>query len=148
MKVILLKDVRGMGMHGAIKDVADGYALNKLFPQKLAEAATPERIKQIEAQVAARAAEREQEDKQLDTKVASLRGKIVSIPSRATEKGGLFKSITATDVAKAIRAEHSLEIPEDSITIAEPIKTVGEHVVMLQSKSNKVELGVAVTASL
>lgn len=148
MKVILLKDVRGVGMHGTVKDVADGYALNKLFPQKLAEPATDERIKQIEASAAAREAQKQEEEKQLDSKVASLRGKIVSLASRATEKGGLFKSVTPADIAKAIRAEHSLEIPEDAIHIADPIKTIGEHVVLLQSKSNKIELGVAVTPAL
>ncbi len=37
MKVILLKDVRGVGMHGEVKNVADGYAINKLFPSKMAE---------------------------------------------------------------------------------------------------------------
>lgn len=145
MKVILLKDVRGVGHHGEIKHVADGYAINKLFPTKLAEPATEEKMKQIEAQKAQAEAARAKEEAELDTKVLALRGKKVSIAARATEKGGLFKSITEHDVAKAIRAEHSLEIPEDTIGIAEPIKTVGEHMVSLKSKNYKAEFGVVVT---
>lgn len=148
MKVILLKDVRGVGQHGDVKDVADGYAINKLFPQKLAEVATPDKVAQLEAQAAARAAARQKEEEQLDAKVASLRGKTVSIQARATDKGGLFKSVAVADIAKAIRAEHSLEVPDDAIVITEPIKTLGEHIVQLKGASAKADLGVVVTATI
>ncbi len=148
MKVILLKDVRGVGMHGEIKNVADGYALNGLFPKKLAEPATEEKIKQIEDKKAEREAQVAKEAEQLDNKVAQLRGKKVSISSRATEKGGLFKAVHEADVAKAILGEHALAIPEDAISFPSAIKTVGEHVVLLSSKSQKAELGVVVTPSI
>lgn len=148
MKVILLKNVRGVGQPGAVKEVAEGYARNFLLPQKLAEAATPERVAEIEKNVAARAAAREHEEEQLAAKINALRGKVVHLASRATEKGGLFKSITAADIAKAIHAEHSLEIPEEAIVVSEPIKTVGEHVVHVQHKSTKADLGVVVAAAI
>lgn len=148
MKVILLKDVRAVGQKGSVQEVAEGYARNFLLPQKMAELATPEKIKQIQAQVAAREAERIKEEEQLDKKVQSLNGKKVSLQARATEKGGLFKTIVATDIAKQIRLEHSLEIPEESIHFANPVKTLGEHVVTLASKHHKVELGVSITATI
>lgn len=148
MKVILLKDVRGVGQHGEVKNVADGYAINKLLPGKLAEPATAEKIKEIEAQAQARSAERQKEEEQLDAKVAGLNGKTISIPARATEKGGLFKSITEVDIAKAIRAAHSLELPESTIVLPEHIKTLGEHQVNLRSKNNKAALTLSVVASL
>lgn len=148
MKVILLKDVRAVGQKGSVQDVAEGYARNFLLPQKLAELATPEKIKQVAAQVAAREAERIKEEEQLDKKVQSLNGKKVSLQARATEKGGLFKTITAADLAKQIRLEHSLEIPEASIRFNEPVKTLGEHTVMLASRTYKVPLGVVITATI
>ncbi len=135
-------------MHGTVKEVADGYAINALFPKKLAEPATEEKIKQIQANIAAREAEVTQKEEQLTAKVVSLRGKKVSIAARATEKGGLFKTVAAGDIVKAIRAEHSLEIPEESIHIATPIKTLGEHTVQLASKIQKVEFGVVVTPAI
>src|SRR4051812_34032263 len=101
MKVILLKDVRGVGQHGEIKNVADGYAINKLFPTKLAEPATDEKIKQIEAQKVQADAARAKEEAELDTKVQALRGKKVTLAARATEKGGLFKNVHEKDIAKA-----------------------------------------------
>lgn len=147
MKVIMLKDVRGVGQHGTIQNVSDGYAVNKLFPQKLAVPATEEKMKEIEAQTAARAAQVAKEEEQLDQKISNLRGKRVAISARATEKGGLFKSITAQDIIKAIRLEHALEVSEQSIHLPEHIKTIGEHMVMLKGKNQKAELAVAVVAS-
>jgi len=148
MKVILLKDVRGVGMHGEIKNVADGYAINGLFPKKLAEAATAEKIADVEAKRVAHEAEMQKEAEQLDNKVAALRGKTITISSRATEKGGLFKAVHEKDVAKAILGEHALAIPEDAITFPEPVKTVGEHVVLLKSKNQKAEFGVVVVPTV
>lgn len=148
MKVILLKDVRGVGQHGEIKNVADGYAINRLFPAKLAEPATENKIKEIEAQMAARAAKQTLEEQQLDNKVQSLRGKSITLALRATDKGGLFKTLNETDIARAIREQHALEIPENSIHFSHPIKTIGEHQLMLTSKSHKAELGVVITATI
>lgn len=145
MKVILLKDVRGVGQHGEIKTVADGYAINALFPRKLAEPATEEKIAQYEAKKAELEKKRAAEEAQLDNKVASLRGKAVTLSLRATEKGGLFKAVHESDIAKAIRLEYALEIPEEAIRIVEPIKTVGEHQGLLYSKNQKAELRVVVT---
>ncbi len=144
MKVILLKDVRGVGMHGEIKNVADGYAINGLFPKKLAEAATAEKIAEVEAKRAAREAEVQKEAEQLDNKIAALRGKLVTVSGRATAKGGLFTAVHEKDIAKAILGEHALAIPEDAITFPEPVKTVGEHIILLKSKNQKAELGVVV----
>lgn len=144
MKVIMLKDVRGVGQHGTVQQVADGFAINKLFPQQLAAPATPEKMKEIEAQAAAAAAARAKEEEQLDSKVASLHGKRVAVSARATEKGGLFKAVGASDIAKAIRAEHSLEVPESAIHLPEHLKVVGEHAVQLRGKNKKAELTVVV----
>lgn len=144
MKVILLKDVRGVGQHGTIQNVADGYAINKLFPAKLAEPATEEKIKKIEAEAAARAHARAEEERQLENKVQSLRGKRVTLSLRAAPSGGLFKTVSEADVAKAIRLEHSLEIPESAIHFSHPVKAVGEHAVQLKSKEHSVELSLRV----
>lgn len=145
MKVILLKDVRGCGQANTIVDVAQGYAANFLLPHKYAVAATEDKVKEFEARRAQHEAAKAEAEEQLSKKVKSLEGKTVTITARATEKGGLFKSLGAADIAKVIRAEHSLEIPEASIT-TEPIKTVGEHKVRLHSKNSKAELTVVIAA--
>lgn len=147
MKVILLKDVRNVGQHGEVKDIADGYARNFLLPKKLAILATDEKIKEVTAQTQAQAEARKKEAEQLDNKINALRGKKVVLSAKATEKGGLFKAIAPKDIARAVLAEHSLEVPEASIVIATPIKTVGEHMVLLAGSTVKAELAVTVVAA-
>jgi large subunit ribosomal protein L9 len=145
MKVILLKDVRGCGQANTVVDVADGYASNFLFPHKYAVVASDDKMKEMEAKKAGLEAARKQEEDNLVKKIQALEGKTLTIAARATEKGGLFKSLTATDIAKAIRAEHSLEMPEAAID-TQPIKTTGEHKVRLHSKTVKVDLTVVIAA--
>lgn len=145
MKVILLKDVRGCGQANTIVEVADGYAHNFLLPHRYAVAATHDRVKEFEAKRAQHEAAREKTEAELTAKVKSLEGKKITIAARATEKGGLFKAITLADIAKHIRLEHSLEIPEAAIE-AGAIKTVGEHNIELHSKHSKATLVVDITA--
>ncbi|MEI6863919.1 MAG: 50S ribosomal protein L9 [Candidatus Adlerbacteria bacterium] len=146
MKVLFLKDVRGVGRAMEIKNVADGYAVNFLFPQKFAEPATEETVKRVESQKKAAEDAIKKEEDILDKKVLSLKGKKITITAKATEKGGLFKSIVTKDVAKAILGEHALQIPENSITLT-PTKTVGEHKIVLASKNQKVDMTLVVVAA-
>ena len=129
MKVILLKDVRGVGKYLEVKNVADGYAANFLFPQKLAEPATEEKVAQFERQKAAHAAELAKQEEQQDKKVLNLRGKKITISARATEKGGLFKTITAKDIAAEIR-KLKLEISEKAIASGH-LRELGTHEVKI-----------------
>lgn len=147
MKVILLKDVRSIGQHGEVKNVADGYARNFLFPQKLAEPATEEKVKEVESKKQEHQAAIEKEEAELTARIMQLRGKKVVLSARATEKGSLFKAIAAKDVIRAIKAEHDIDIPEEMIDFSDHIKTVGEHTALLKSKTQKVELIVAVVAA-
>ena len=147
MKIILLKDVRGIGLHGEVKTVADGYATNFLFPHKFAEPATEEKVKNAEAAKSAREEQLKKEEEALNAKVVALKGKKVTLQAKATEKGGLFKTISTKEIAKAIAAEHSLDIPVDMITSAEPIKTVGDHAVTISGPSQKTDLTVTIAAA-
>ena len=147
MKVILLRDVRSVGQYGDIKNVADGYAMNYLLPQKLAEVATPDKLAKIEQMKAAQTAAKEKEVEELVHKAQSLNGKTVKISARATEKGGLFKAIGAGEISRALASEHQIGISEDAIEVPTPIKTTGEHVVYATSKAGKTPFGVIVQAA-
>lgn len=148
MKVILIKDVRGVGQRHEIKNVADGYAVNFLFKNKLAEPATDDKVKQIEAQKEAAAEAQRKEDEVVDKKVSSLKGKSISITTKATEKGGLFKGITEKDIVKAILGQHALQISEDSIELGAPIKTIGEHTFKVMGRNVGVEMSLIITAGI
>ena len=47
MKVILLEDVKSLGKKGEIVNVSDGYARNKLLPQKLGVEATSRNLNDL-----------------------------------------------------------------------------------------------------
>ena len=148
MKVIFLKDVRGVGRAGDIKDAADGYAANFLFPKGLAEPATEQKIKQIESRKETLLQARQQEEDALMLKIKSLSGKSVTISARATEKGGLFKAISGKDIVQAILKEHAVEISEELITLpsAVSMKTVGEYPVALSFGKQKAEIALLIKA--
>ncbi|MSU73740.1 50S ribosomal protein L9 [Candidatus Kaiserbacteria bacterium] len=147
MKVIFLKDVAKVGQHGTMKDVADGYALNFLIPRGLAIQATPDKVT---AHLAAQ--KREGEAKELQNKaiseaVHSLKGIRIEISAKATEKGGLFKSITAADIVKAIQEQKKVNIPPETITLAKPIKETGEHTIKVAFGEVKVEMTLVIVAN-
>ncbi|HEV3245509.1 MAG TPA: 50S ribosomal protein L9 [Candidatus Paceibacterota bacterium] len=144
MKIILIKDVGGVGRHGEVKDVSDGYALNHLIPRGLAEQATPEKIKAHEAAVQKEGETRAKEQEALVGNIQSLEGARIEIAARATEKGGLFKSLGATDILKGILEQKKVDVPVEAISLEKPIKEVGDHELELKIAGAKARLTVAV----
>ncbi len=125
MKVVLLKDVKNMGKRDEIVNVSDGYARNFLFPQKLAVEATPGAMKEIQRKRAAqeaREAERLAEAKQ---KAEALKGKVITLQVKCGEKGRLYGSVTAAEVADALKNQHGVEVDKRKIDIGESIREVG-----------------------
>jgi large subunit ribosomal protein L9 len=145
MKVIFLQEVRGVGHTHEVKNVSDGYARNFLFPQRLAEPATEEKIKQLEKRKLEHEAAVQREAQKLEENITAARDKVVHINARATQKGGLFKSVTPADIAKALKEQHDITLPDSAVQTA-LIKTVGEYVVALQGKTSRAEIGVAIAA--
>ena len=132
MRVMLTKDVDTVGKAGDIKDVADGYGRNFLLPRKLAVIAH----RGVEAEgkrLQAAAAKRELKDRNEAQALADEIGNktvVVRLKMGADDKA--FGSITNSDVAAALKAQHRVEIDRHKIDVKEPIKTLGEHQVPLR----------------
>jgi len=146
MKVYFLRDVRGVGKKGEIKNVADGYAANFLFPQQFAEAATQKVMERVEAQKNAHDLEIKAQDDAFDHIIDMVRGGVFEIAVQATPQGGLFKKIGEADIVKAIRLGKSVEIPDSAVDLKEPIRTVGKHSVGIHSKNKKAEITLHIMA--
>lgn len=129
MKVILTKDVPGIGRMYDVKNVAEGYASNFLFPRGLAKVATDAEIKRVEATKAAHEAEMKVQENLLAKSLESLKDKTITIAAKANEKGHLFSGITAEKIAKALQAETRMNVAASLIELKTPIKEVGEHTV-------------------
>jgi large subunit ribosomal protein L9 len=127
MKVILLEEIRGKGGEGDVVEVATGYAVNFLFPKKLAIQATSGNLKQLELRkhnIAKRESDR------LDTAdklLAALEGQAIRIGAKVGEEGQLFGSVTTTQVAAALSEKLGVDIDRKRIDLHGLIKTAGEH---------------------
>lgn len=125
--MILLQDIPGVGKRNEVKDVADGYALNFLIPRTLAAQATPERLASHQMRMAEQAALKREEVDMLAKAIQSLENATITLKLRATEKGGLFRAITAKDIAKAIEDQRGAKLPAEAVLLEKPIKTLGEY---------------------
>ena len=126
MKVILLTELRGKGGEGDVIDVAQGYAENYLFPNKIAQPATPGNIKQLEERRHNIAKREEKRIADAEALRAQLDGKPVTVEAHIGEEGQLFGSITAAQVADAVEAQLGVEVDRKRIGRVN-IKQVGTH---------------------
>lgn len=125
MKVIFLKDVKGKGKKGEVKEVATGYAQNFLIKNGYAVEATPANLKALEARKKKEKelAKQELEDaKQLKEKLASLK---VELTAKAGEGGRLFGSITSKQIAEQLQKQHGIKIDRRKIEMDDAIRSLG-----------------------
>lgn len=125
MKVILQADVKGTGKKGDIREVSDGYARNYLLPRGLAVEATEANLKLLEGQRQAQEFHRGQELEEALSLKEKLGTLIVSLTAKAGANGKLFGSITAKDVADALKKQHHIVIDKKKINLPEGIKQTG-----------------------
>ena len=125
MKVVLLKDVRNMGKRDDILTVSDGYARNFLFPQKLAAEATPGTLKEIERKRAAQGAREAEMKAEAQAKAELLKNKTIVLQVKCGEKGRLYGSVTAAEVAEALEKQHGIKADKRKIDIGDPIREIG-----------------------
>jgi large subunit ribosomal protein L9 len=131
-QAILLQDVESLGERGTVVDVSAGYLRNYLLPRKLAEAATDSSIKAArKRQDDAERALREAEERSRES--ASVLGRtVLTIPQQAGDDGRLFGSVTAQDIADAIRDARGIRVDRRKIHLEEPIKNVGTYMVVVE----------------
>jgi large subunit ribosomal protein L9 len=129
MRVLLRSDVDGVGKRGDVVEVARGFARNYLLPSGRAMVAG----EKVEAQAAAMRRVRDLRDAQdrdaAQTVAQLLTRAPVAVPARVGESGRLFGSVTAADVVEAIRSQTGATVDRRRVHLADPIKTVGAHVV-------------------
>src|SRR4029077_17523344 len=116
---------------GKVIDVSKGYLRNYLLPRKLAQPATRGAVEAIrERQEAAERAERNAIEK-AEENVNLLNRTVLTIPQQAGADGRLFGSVTAQDIASAIKEARGLKIDKRNVHLPEPIKNVGTYMVVV-----------------
>jgi large subunit ribosomal protein L9 len=125
MKVVLLKDVKNVGKRDDILNVSDGYARNFLFPQKLAVEAKPGTLKEIERKRAAQDAREAELRTEALAKAELLKNKIIVLQVKCGDKGRLYGSVTAAEVAEALEKQHGIKADKRKIDLGDPIRETG-----------------------
>lgn len=126
MKVILLADVKGSGKKGDLLEVSDGYARNFLLKKNLAKEATAQAMTEKNAKDAAEAFHYEQELLAAQKTAERLRGQVITLTAKAGMGGKLFGSITAKEIAQAVREKYSVNVEKRKISVGE-VKAFGEY---------------------
>ncbi|MET3852394.1 MULTISPECIES: 50S ribosomal protein L9 [unclassified Paenibacillus] len=124
MKVIFIKDVKGQGKKGDIKDISEGYATNFLIPRGLARVATDGNMKTLENQNAAEQKRKQQEKEEAQILGKKLEEMTVQLKAKAGEGGRLFGAITSKQIADAL-SQQGIKIDKRKIELDEPIRTLG-----------------------
>ena len=126
MKVILKRDVKGLGREGDLKDVKDGYARNLLLPSGAAVVADKGALANWERH----RDQREERDRstraQAEATAEKLRELKLEIPVKAGERGRLFGAVTSHNISDAI-AQNGIELDRHALHLREPIKALGDY---------------------
>ncbi|MBI2065772.1 MAG: 50S ribosomal protein L9 [Candidatus Zambryskibacteria bacterium] len=125
MKIILLKDIKGVGKRFEEKEVSNGYAANFLIPRKLAtsisgaSAATVKTLKEQEEKA------RQKKVETFAENISKTAGAILEVKMRANEQGHLFEKITVEKVSEILNKELGIMIDPEQISLENPIKELG-----------------------
>lgn len=132
MKVILLKDVKGTGKKGEVKEVSEGYARNFLLPKKMAVLADNTAMKELTEKNKSQEIKAQKEYEAALEQGKKMEEMNVVIYSKAGDGGRLFGSITSKDIAEQLKKQHSIEVDKRKILLDEPIRVLGSRFVEIK----------------
>ncbi len=125
MKIILLKDVKGIGRAHEVIDAKDGHALNYLLPKKLAISATPTAIKEAELRRKQMTERTALDGALLAQNIASLADARVVIRMKANEKGHLYDAVGESEIRTSAKEQAHIDLPEGAVRLEKSIKEIG-----------------------
>ncbi|MCS6958238.1 MAG: 50S ribosomal protein L9 [Aquificaceae bacterium] len=131
MKVVLIKDLEGYGVFGDVINVKDGFARNYLIPRGIALPATESNLKHVRGIITHRARKLQREKEKAVQLAKKLEGLMVEVFRQVGEKGKLFGSVTAQDIAQALQ-EKGFDVDRKKVMLKNPIKDMGIYTVTLK----------------
>jgi len=125
MDVLLCEDVDNLGQRGQVVRVRSGYGRNYLLPQKLAIAASSGNKRMLDEQRRLLSKREDRERTSAQSEAEKLQGLELRFERRVGEHGILFGSVTALDIAEALK-EKGLTVERRRISLREHLKEVGD----------------------
>ena len=129
MKVILLQDVKSQGKKGDVITVSDGYAANFLIPKKLAIAASAAALNEAKAREEAKQRRIETEKKEAAAIAEKLEASVVKLGMAGGSDERLYGSVTAKDIADALKEQLGIDLDKRKLVLGEQITTYGSYTV-------------------
>jgi large subunit ribosomal protein L9 len=136
MRVILRADNKILGKRGDIVEVADGHARNHLLPHGLAIPASDGAVQQAGSMRRARDLRDAADRDSAQTIAKVLVAKVIRITAKAGAGDRLYGSVTASDVATAVKDQASIELDRRKLHLPDSIKTLGEYTVTAKLHSD------------
>ena len=137
-QAILLGDVEELGAKGDVVVVSKGYMRNFLAPRGLAREASDAAIEEAKLRAAEEDRVRRESVERAGEHAALLSKTVLTIPRKAGDDGRLFGSVTAADIAEAIREARSIKVDKRKIRLDDPIKEIGTHMVEVEIPGDRV----------
>lgn len=139
MKVILLKDVKGTGKAGEIKDVSDGFARNFLIPKGAAKAADAGALNDLKNKEAARLHKIEVDKAEARDLATKLEAILVKIEASHGADGRLYGSITSQHVADELKKVSGIDVDKRKIVLDNPIKAYGKYEIPVKLYGSEIQ---------
>lgn len=124
MKVILNKDIKGVGKKNQIINASDGYAMNYLFPKKLAVPADKTNMGILQSKNQSEAYKKQQELDEAKKIAEQFKNIVVKFSVKVGENGKIFGSITPKEIAEILNSQFGIKIDKKKI-LTDSIKTLG-----------------------
>ncbi len=140
MKIVLLKDIHGLGKKYDTVTVADGFALNNLIPKKQAEFANDSVVLKYAKLKDAEGEHRKVKEEEVVKNLDSIISKTYEIKAKANDQGHLFASLHKEQIADILNIDASF------VSMDKFIKEVGEHEVTLKVRDIEKVVKVSVVA--
>ena len=115
------------GKKGELVNVSDGYARNFLFPKKLAKEANAQALNELKNAEESKAFKIKQETEAAQASADKINGKSVSILAKAGQGGKLFGSVTAKEIAEAIKKQYGVDVDKRKIDTKGDMKAFGTY---------------------
>lgn len=131
MQVVLNKNVKTLGYRGEVVNVKRGYFRNYLFPNALADLATPSRLKVANVRKEKQVMAKDQLLKNATQVVEKLAGLKITLKEKVNEKGHLYAAVSAHEVLEAIENKAKIQLDKDFLEMAN-IKEVGTYPVKVR----------------
>lgn len=131
MKVLFLQNVKNVAQIGDIKEVADGYARNFLFPRNIAQLADKESQRISEKLKSAHIAELAKIKSEAEKLSQLINGKEFEIVAEANEEGHLYGSISDETIAEEL-AKSGFHVESSSVIMDHHIKQIGNYTVTIE----------------